>query len=125
MRRRGSRSTSDFRDGGRPQNPEIRCPMERPARTLRPGEPSPVERNRLDEVRLSMWNDVMPPQSTVILITSLQLGRSRSDMSYDVAGLGLGGEKKKGKRKMYLYAGVAVVVIVIVIVAVWWTRYRM
>src|SRR2546430_6358503 len=41
-----------------------------------------------------------------ILITSLQLGRSRSDMSYDVAGLGLGGEKKKGKRKMYLYAGV-------------------
>src|SRR2546428_7808209 len=60
-----------------------------------------------------------------ILITSPPLGRSRSDMSYDVAGLGLGGEKKKGKRKMYLYAGVAVVVIVIVIVAVWWTRYRM
>src|SRR3989442_7296823 len=60
-----------------------------------------------------------------ILITSLQLGRSRSDMSYDVAGLGLGGEKKKGKRKMYLYARGAVVGIVIVIVAVWWTRYRM
>src|SRR2546426_10430587 len=60
-----------------------------------------------------------------ILITSPQLRRSRSDMSYDVAGLGLGGEKKKGKRRMYLYAGGAVVVIGIVIVAVWWTYYRM
>src|SRR2546425_4785960 len=59
-----------------------------------------------------------------ILITRRQLGRSRSDMSYDVAGLGLGGEKK-GKRKMYLYVGVPVVVIVIVIVGVWWAYFRM
>src|SRR5207249_2334415 len=101
----------------------LRCPMERTAH----GPPGPrsggPERNRLAELGLSMWNDVMPPQSTVILITSPQLRRSRSDMSYDVAGLGLGGEKK-GKKKMYLYVGVAVVVIVIVIVAVWWALYR-
>src|SRR5437016_11687981 len=58
------------------------------------------------------------------LITRRHLGRSRIDMSYDVAGLGLGGEKK-GKRKMYLYVGVAVVVIVIVIVGVWWAYFRM
>src|SRR5947209_3838412 len=82
------------------------------------------EHNRLAEVRLSMWNDVNPASDTVILNTTRQVGQSRSDMSYDVAGLGLGGEKK-GKRKMYLYVGVAVVVIVIVIVGVWWAYFRM
>ena len=105
-------------------HPRLRRPMERTARGPPGSDAGGPERNRLAELGLSMWNDVMPPQSTVILITSPQLGRSRSDMSYDVAGLGLGGEKK-GKRKMYLYAGVAVVVVVIVIVAVWWTYYRM
>src|SRR2546428_115098 len=51
-----------------------------------------------------MWGRRLPDDE--ILITRRQLGRARSDMSYDVAGLGLGGEKK-GKRKMYLYVGVA------------------
>jgi hypothetical protein len=40
----------------------------------------------------------------------------RSNMSYDVGGLGLAGEKS-GKRKRYLYIGIAAVVIVIIIVA--------
>src|SRR2546427_9122801 len=69
-----------------------------------------------------MWSRRPPNDET--LITRRHLGRSRSDMSYDVAGLGRGGEKK-GKRKMYLYVGVAVVVIVIVIVGVWWAYFRM
>jgi len=58
------------------------------------------------------------------LITTPRLRPLRSDMSYDVAGLGLGGEKK-GKRKMYVYVGIAVVVIVIVAVGVWWAYFRM
>ena len=53
------------------------------------------------------------------LITTPRLRPLRSDMSYDVAGLGLGGEKK-GKRKMYLYVVIGVVVVVVVIVAAWW-----
>src|SRR5438445_13280613 len=68
-----------------------------------------------------MWSRRPPDDET--LITRRHLGQSRSDMSYDVAGLGLGGEKK-GKRKMYLYVGVAVAVIVIVIVGVWWDYFR-
>ena len=98
--------------------------MERTAHEPLGGAIAPLERNRLAEVRLSMPDDVSPAPDNEILITRRQLGRSRSDMSYDVAGLGLGGEKK-GKRKMYLYVGVAVVVIVIVIVGVWWAYFRM